>query len=53
MLRNLLKVSDDELAVSGTESEQEVKPHWMAQLSELGSTWLKQLPKVVCFTSSI
>ncbi|KHJ84910.1 hypothetical protein OESDEN_15369 [Oesophagostomum dentatum] len=44
MLRNLLKVSDDELAFSG-DGEKEAKPQWMAQLGELAQQWLKLLPK--------
>ncbi|CAI4230233.1 unnamed protein product [Auanema sp. JU1783] len=46
MLRNMLKVSDDELAFS-TDGEEEVKPQWMAQLSELVQHWLKILPNNV------
>lgn len=45
MLRNMLKVSDDELAFSG-DNEKEVKPQWMAQLGELAQQWLKKLPQV-------
>ncbi|KAK6016741.1 dynein heavy chain, partial [Ostertagia ostertagi] len=44
MLRNLLKVSDDELAFAG-DGEKEAKPQWMAQLGELAQQWLKLLPK--------
>ncbi|KAK6731031.1 hypothetical protein RB195_007476 [Necator americanus] len=44
MLKNLLKVSDDELAFTG-DGEKEVKPQWMAQLGELAQQWLKLLPK--------
>ncbi|VDL72361.1 unnamed protein product [Nippostrongylus brasiliensis] len=44
MLKNLLKVSDDELAFSG-DGEKEAKPQWMAQLGELAQQWLKLLPK--------
>ena len=45
MLRNMLKVSDDELAFSG-DGEKEAKPQWMAQLSDLAQKWLKLLPQV-------
>lgn len=45
MLKNLLKVSDDELAFT-SDGEKEVKPQWMAQLGELAQQWLKLLPKV-------
>lgn len=45
MLKNLLKVSDDELAFTG-DGEKEAKPQWMAQLAELAQQWLKLLPKV-------
>ncbi|VDM67656.1 unnamed protein product [Strongylus vulgaris] len=44
MLRNLLKVSDDELAFTG-DGEKEAKPQWMAQIGELAQQWLKLLPK--------
>uniref|UniRef100_A0A0K0DPP3 Dynein_C domain-containing protein n=1 Tax=Angiostrongylus cantonensis TaxID=6313 RepID=A0A0K0DPP3_ANGCA len=44
MLKNLLKVSDDELAFS-VDGEKEAKPQWMAQLGELAQQWLKLLPK--------
>ena len=44
MLRNMLKVSDDELAFSG-DVEAETKPQWMSQLAELCLQWLKLLPK--------
>ncbi|KJH46392.1 ATPase family protein [Dictyocaulus viviparus] len=44
MLKNLLKVSDDELAFTG-DGEKEAKPQWMAQIGELAQQWLKLLPK--------
>ncbi|CAJ0587205.1 unnamed protein product, partial [Mesorhabditis spiculigera] len=44
MLRNLLKVSEDEFAV-GPGQEEAAKPTWMQNLKELVSTWIGQLPK--------
>ncbi|EGT50683.1 hypothetical protein CAEBREN_30051 [Caenorhabditis brenneri] len=44
MLRNMLKVTDEELAFS-EDGKEEAKPQWMAQLGELAKQWLQLLPK--------
>ena len=46
MLRNMLKVTDEELAFS-EDGKEEVKPQWMAQLGELAKQWLLLLPKEI------
>lgn len=44
LLRNMLKMSDDELAYEES-AEKEKAPSWMNVLSELGGRWLKILPE--------
>ncbi|CAB3408082.1 unnamed protein product [Caenorhabditis bovis] len=46
MLRNMLKVTDEELAFS-QDGEEAAKPQWMAQLGELAKQWLHLLPKEI------
>ncbi|KAK0424238.1 hypothetical protein QR680_008567 [Steinernema hermaphroditum] len=46
LLRNLLKVSDEELAFEDS-TEKVVAPPWMNILSDLCNQWLKLLPKEV------
>lgn len=49
LLRNLLKMSDDELAYEESAETEQKAPSWMHVLSELGSRWLKILPEVIIF----
>lgn len=44
LLRNMLKMSDDELAYNDTAKEQKA-PSWMIVLSETANRWLQALPK--------
>uniref|UniRef100_A0A7E4ZT92 Dynein heavy chain, cytoplasmic n=1 Tax=Panagrellus redivivus TaxID=6233 RepID=A0A7E4ZT92_PANRE len=45
LLRNMLKMSDDELAYSDSDAETETKaPSWMITLSETATRWLSVLP---------
>ena len=47
MLRNLLRVTDDEFAVGmSTQEDKVVKPSWMETLKETTKKWLDNLPKV-------
>ncbi|CAP31232.1 Protein CBR-DHC-1 [Caenorhabditis briggsae] len=46
MIRNMLKVTDEELAC-GEDGKEEAKPQWMAQLGELVKQWLQLLPKEI------
>lgn len=46
MLRNVLKVTEEELAVEADTGDKETaKPQWMAQLAELSTSWLELFPQ--------
>ncbi|CAD5206375.1 unnamed protein product [Bursaphelenchus okinawaensis] len=47
LLRNMLKMSDDELAYADGDDDKAAAPSWLAQLSELAQRWLSLLPKQV------
>lgn len=47
LLRNLLKMSDDELAYDDAPGEDKAKtPSWLVDLADMAQRWLNSLPKV-------
>ncbi|KAI6221986.1 Dynein heavy chain, cytoplasmic [Aphelenchoides besseyi] len=49
LLRNMLKMSDDELAYEGTSEEEEklAGPSWLVAICDMATRWLKMLPKEI------
>lgn len=46
LLKNMLKMSDDELAYDDSSEKEQKAPSWMVVLADLCKRWLEALPKV-------